>query len=221
MSYFFSPSSGLPVFKFLSVESPEHAHADGLKASLEDSFHRIGITPLHTRLASLNIDGAAINTGIHSGLGVKVKESAPWISLVHCFNHRLELAVKDTLNKTFFKDIDTMLLKLYYLYSKSPKRFRELNSFSEMYENTTPKPYKSYGTRWIYHKFTSMKIVLRNYGVFMQHVESLAQTDSQPLKRAELESYAKKWMNAKYPIHLAIYLDVLTPLKVLSLGFQK
>ena len=28
-------------------------------------------------------------------------------------------------------------------------------------------------------------------------------------------------MDAKYPIHLAIYLDVLTPLKVLSLGFQK
>ena len=28
-------------------------------------------------------------------------------------------------------------------------------------------------------------------------------------------------MDAKYPIHLAIYLDFLTPLKVLSLGFQK
>ena len=55
----------------------------------------------------------------------------------------------------------------------------------------------------------------------MQHLESLVQTDSQSLKRAELKGYAKKWMNAKYPIHLAIYLDVLTPLKVLSLGFQK
>ena len=83
------------------------------------------------------------------------------------------------------------------------------------------KPYKSYGTCWIYHKLKSMEIVLRNYGVFMQHLESLAQTNSQSLKRAELEGYAKKWMNAKYPIHLAIYLDILTPLKVLSLGFQK
>ena len=41
---FLSPSSGLPVLKFLSVESPEHAHADGLKACIEDSFHRIAIT---------------------------------------------------------------------------------------------------------------------------------------------------------------------------------
>ena len=66
------------------------------------------------------------------------------------------------------------------------------------------------------------EIVLRKYGVLMQHLESLAQTDSQSLKRAKLEGYAKKWMNnAKYPILLAIYLDVRTPLKVLSLGFQK
>ena len=55
----------------------------------------------------------------------------------------------------------------------------------------------------------------------MQHLESLAQTNSQSLKRAELEGYAKKWMNAKSPIHLAIYLDILAPLKVLSFEFQK
>ena len=36
-----------------------------------------------------------------------------------------------------------MLLKLYYLYRKSPKRLRELKPFIEMYENTIPKPYKS------------------------------------------------------------------------------
>ena len=37
-----------------------------------------------------------------------------------------------------------MLLKLYYLYRKSPKRLRELKPFNiEMYENTIPKPYKS------------------------------------------------------------------------------
>ena len=30
----------------------------------------------------------------------------------------------------------------------------------------------------------------------------------------------QKWMDAKYPVHLPIYLDVLTPLEVLSLGFQ-
>jgi len=71
------------------------------------------------------------------------------------------------------------------------------------------------------HKLKAMGILLDQYGIFMKHIESLAHTDSQALKRAELTGEAKKWQNAKFPIHLAIYLDVLTPLKVLSLGFQK
>ena len=212
---------GCPVVKFLSVETPEHAHADGLKACIENAFERIGVVPLYKRLANFNVDGASVNTGLHNGLGVKLRESAPWLSVIHCFNHRLELSVKDTFNGTFFKDIDNMLLKLFYLYRKSPKRLRELKAFGEMYDQSIPKPYKSYGTRWIFHKLKAMDIVLSNYGVFMKHLESLAHTDSQALKRMELQGEAKKWENAKFPIHLAIYLDILTPPKVLSLGFQK
>ena len=169
----------------------------------------------------MNVDGAAINTGIQSGLGVKFKETAPWINVIHCFNHRLELAMKDMFSGTFFKDITTMLVKLYILYRKSPKQLRELKTFSKMYKRSIPKPYKSYGTRWIAHTLKAMETVLQNYGVFMQHLELLAQTDSQVLKRAELVGWAKKWMNTKYPIHLTIYLDVLTPSKVFSLSFQK
>ena len=96
---------------------------------IKDSFRCIGINPLSSRLASINVDGAAINTGIHSGLGVKFKETAPWRRVIHCFNHRLELSVKDMFNGLFFKDINTMLVKLYCLYRKSPKRLRELKTF--------------------------------------------------------------------------------------------
>ena len=53
---------------------------------------------MYQRLANLNVDGASVNTGVHGGLGVKMKESAPWINVMHCFNHSL-----DTLDKTFFK----------------------------------------------------------------------------------------------------------------------
>ena len=53
------------------------------------------------------------------------------------------------------------------------------------------------------------------------HLESPANTNSQALKQAEIEGEAKKWKNAKFLLHLAIYTDVLTPLKKLSLGFQK
>ena len=43
-----------------------------------------------------------------------------------CLAHRLELAIKDALTGTFFDSLDEMLLRLYYLYQKSPKKCREL-----------------------------------------------------------------------------------------------
>ena len=155
---------------------------------------------------------------IHSGLGTRIcNELSPWVLLIHCFNHQLELAIKDTFKGTFFSGIDTMLLKLYYLYKKSPKRLKLLKEFGEILEKVVPKLSRSSGTRWIAHKVRSTEIIFANYGVFLTHLESLAQTDPQTLKRAELVNFAKKWVQAKYPIHLALHLNILQPIKVLSL----
>ena len=174
----------------------------------------------HTKLAGFNVDGALVNKGIHKGLA-QLCESSPCLNVVHCFNHLFELAIKDAFKATFFEDIDTLLNKLYYLYRKSPKRLRKLCEFSEVYEKSVPKPAKANGTRWISHKFTSMNIFLKNYGIFITHLESLANTDEQALKHHEIEGYAKKWQYAKFPLHITMYLDVLLPLKVLSASLQQ
>ena len=174
----------------------------------------------HTKLAGFNVDGASVNKGIHKG-SAQLCESSPCLNVVHCFNHLFELAIKDAFKATFFEDIDTLLNKLYYLYRKSPKRLRKLCEFSEVYEKSVPKPAKANGTRWISHKFTSMNIFLKNYGIFITHLESLANTDEQALKHHEIEGYAKKWQYAKFPLHITMYLDVLLPLKVLSVSLQQ
>ena len=217
----FLSKNGIPEVKFFSIESVKSADAEGLKSSLKEAFERIGISCFENRLHGLNVDGASVNTGVHRGLGAKIRELAPWLTVVHCFNHRLELAVKDTFKGTFFDEIDTMLLKLYYLYKKSAKRTRELQAFGEIYDKVITKPVKASGTRWVAHKVNAMEIVLKNYGIFIAHLESLAQTDSQELKRAELHGFAKLWRQAKFPLHLAIYLDILQPIKVLSLAMQQ
>ena len=109
---------------------------------------------------------------------------------------------------------------MHYLYRKSPKCLKELREFGEVYEKSVPKPAKANETCWISHKFTSMNIFLQNYGIFITHLESIANTDSQALKRHEIEGYTKKWQYAKFPLHIAMYLDVLMPLKVLSVSLQ-
>ena len=66
-----------------------------------------------------------------------------------------------------------------------------------------------------------MNIFLKKYGIFITHLESLVNKDSQALKRHEIEGYTKKWQYAKFPLHIAMYLAVLTPLKVLSVSLQQ
>ena len=152
---------------------------------------------------------------------VLMQADSPWLQVIHCFNHRLELAIKDAFKSNNFNKVDEMLRKFYCLYQKSPKRLRELKCIAEAWEKSVPKPSKSYDIHWIDHKLTSMKIMLENYGAYISHVELLSQTDSQALKRAELKGYLLKWKDASIPISLAIYLDVLSPLKRLSLSFQQ
>ena len=66
-----------------------------------------------------------------------------------------------------------------------------------------------------------MQIVLENYGAFLAHVESLSHTDLQAQKRSELKGYYQRWTDASILVHMAIYSDVLSPLRHLSLGFQQ
>lgn len=51
-----------------------------------------------------------------------MKENSPWLQVIRCFNHRLELAIKDAFINTVFLRIDEMLSELYKLYKYSSKR---------------------------------------------------------------------------------------------------
>lgn len=75
----------------------------------------------------MGADGASVNSGDKQGVRALVQEELSWVVFVWCMAHRLELALKDSLSDTFFKEVDEMLLRIYYLYEKSPKKYRELS----------------------------------------------------------------------------------------------
>ena len=134
--------------------------------------------------------------------------------MVHCFNHRLELAIKDAFNESaFYSNIDEMLAKLYCLYQKSPKRLTELKELSEIFEKSIPKPTKADGTRWIDFKYRAMEKILSNYGPYMTQLEQLAHTDSQPKKREEIKGFVNNWKDADYLMHISIFIDILSPMR--------
>ena len=57
-----------------------------------------------------------------------LKEAVPWVVVFWCLAHRLKLSLKDALKKTFFTAIDELLLQVYFMYDKSPKKCHELEA---------------------------------------------------------------------------------------------
>jgi len=77
------------------------------------------------KLIGFGCDGAKVNVG-DEGLRRKFEFDRPWLITTWGMVHRLELAIKDALKATFFHEIDEMLRQIYYLYTKSSKKCREL-----------------------------------------------------------------------------------------------
>ena len=106
----------MPIVKYFSIGSAENGDTSGLKNFVTKAFQRFGITKFSEQLLGLNVDGASVNTGIYKGLRAKIKEEADWIQLAHCYNHCLELALKDISSNFALKVREEFLTEIYSLY---------------------------------------------------------------------------------------------------------
>lgn len=144
----------------------------------------------------IGTDGASANIG-GSALKGLVESHIPWIFWMWCMAHRLELAVRDALKSTAFDVVDDLLLKLYCVYEKSPKKCRELEDsdlkecFS--FDDGGLKPVRASGSRWVAHKLNAMNRVVSKFGAYTCHLASLSEDSSvKPVDRAKLKGYYNK-----------------------------
>ena len=167
----------------------------------------------------MGVDGASVNLGVKNGLVALVRKEIPWVIGVHCLNHRLELAVKDALGKTYFEEVTNILTSLYYLYNNSPKRLRELRALGAVLEENINKPRKCHGTRWVQHRLTATQSLINSYSVVVQHVESMA-SDTKHGDSAKAKGVLNKITDMKFILHLLYFEQLLIPLSKLSLAWQ-
>jgi hypothetical protein len=174
---------------------------------------------LQNHMVYLCTDGAAVNLGASNGLVALLKrDNVEWLKAIHCFNHRLELGVKDALTKTFLNNIIEMLQDLYYVYEKSPKRLRNLRELAEVLDDEVHKPERSHGTRWLAHKARACNTLLKSYNVIVTHIEQLATENGKDKSR--FKAYHKKLTSLKFVAYLLLFEATLQPLSQLSLSLQ-
>ena len=92
--YVFFLLCGKPMLKFLSTEPANNANAEGIHSCIKEAFEWVGGLDLSKKVIALNVDGAVVNTGVHHGVGPLMKEPSLWLQVIHCFNHRLEVSIK-------------------------------------------------------------------------------------------------------------------------------
>ncbi|CAB3989418.1 zinc finger 862-like [Paramuricea clavata] len=184
---------GRATCKLMSVETADNKDAAGLKQAMTEAFARFGIVNFECKLAATGLDGASVNMGRNTGLAARLKEIAPWLTAVHCFNHHLELAAADAFNVTFFAQLDEMLRQLFSLYQKSPKKLRELKKLAE-----------AYGELCI--------------SLSRQAARGRSYVTRYP--KQKIKGFLARWKDAHFPMFVAIFVDIIGPLRVLSLGLQ-
>ena len=84
---------------FIALKDVPSQDADGIKSAIMKAFDDIGMPELKDRMVFLASDGASVNSGIKTGLATKFREDGiDWLVFVWCLSHRLELALKDSLD---------------------------------------------------------------------------------------------------------------------------
>lgn len=215
---------------YLAIHKPQHVTAEGLFESLKYGLQCLGIQSITqetcSKLVGIATDGAAANI---AGKGLKglVEREQEWIFWMWCLAHRLELAIKDALRDTSFNLLDEMLLRLYYLYEKSPNKCTELESIVTDLKGAFQlneggvRPIRACGTRWICHKLSAMRRVLSKYGAYTAHLATLSEDSSvKPADRTKFKGYLRKWVDAKYLLGCALCVDLLTPCAIFSKSTQ-
>ena len=154
------------------------------RLKIEDILDKDAVLGGRPTLVGGGSDGASVNVGQHTGMRAKIQSALPWIFWSWCFAHRLELASKDSLKSKLFNDIQETLLRLYYLYEKSPKKTRELSGIvddlKEVFE--LPQggniPIRSQGFHWMNHKRNALQRVVDRYGAYISHLSTLVENKS-------------------------------------------
>ena len=100
-----------------------------------------------------------------------------------CLAHRLELSLKDALNRTFFAAIDELLLQVNYVYQNSPKKCSELEVVveelkaclapSKLPTSGGTRPLHACGTWFVAHKVAALGRLIDRFGAYLAHFTTM------------------------------------------------
>ena len=216
---------------FFCIRHLSSSTGEGLFECLKAALEYVNVDEWRTKMIGFGCDGASANMA-EGGLKGLLKKEFPLIFVFWCLGHRLELSVKDALKSSFFSTLDDLLLRLYFIYEKSPKKCRILNDIveelraclepSEMPSKGGSRPLRACGTHFVSHKVAALKRVVARFGAYLAHLTAMTEDSSmQPADRQKMKGYVVKWQISQKLLGCALFRDILRPLSILCKVLQE
>lgn len=170
------------------------------------NHHRI---PLE-RMTAFASDGASVMTGCNNGVGVKLKESNPYLFSIHCIAHRLQLASIDAVNEDrSFEHFECTLRLLNSYFGKSTSRMHALEEMQRLCGDPLLKPVRISDTRWL------------STHAAVSRVQEMFASLLLLFRRDDPIGIYKQIANIQFITKLHFYCDILSHLNVLITLFQR
>lgn len=178
---------------------------------------------LASMLVSICTDGASVNFGNKNGALRQFQEFVGWnILLQWCLNHKLELAVQDTLKKDQqFQSVQDMLENMFLLFKNSGKLWWLLLVIGYRLNVIVMRH-----TRFQHHTQQALEHFLRNYLCLPILAENVTQDDSVKNKlvtsemKDRMRGYLRRWLSYPFLTSLHFYRLCLRETSHLSLLLQ-
>jgi len=198
--------------------------AESIKTAILDNLfkYNINLGFLKNNLVGFVSDGASTMLGRKAGVGALLLNHFPDLIVWHCCNHRLELAVSDTLKEVNgVNHFQCFFEKLYSLYHQSPKNMRELKECAESLEQRILKIGKIFTIRWVASSYRTVRAVWNNFAVLHKHfLEASLDNTRDTKERSKYAGLNKMLTSNEFILNLGILLDALHELSDLSCQLQ-
>ena len=200
--------------------------AYSLKNALDSVFNDAGNVPLadyETKLVSATSDGANVNPGVYNDALTQLAHERPWLVTVHCVNHCLELAMKDTISqKIDYQECDRFYITIFYLFKNSGKLKTPAKKAAEELNMTWYRLPKLNGTRFVGHRHRAPKKLLHNWTALLTAFTDFlsSERNNKNETRAKVTGILNKLKSYRFLCTMAANQDIVENITPLSMVFE-
>jgi hypothetical protein len=215
-------STGEPTTPFIGLNALKNQKWEGVVDGILEEVSKLGIDRqrMLRGLAFLCLDGASVNMGKYHSVKAYFQREFPWVIVIHCINHALELAISD-LKKAdeHFCLFNDTLKDVFLLFHCSTKKRRELFQLADTLDQSISRLGGIQGIRWLASQFRAVDQMYENYEMVVTYMEQLA-LDRTEERATEYEGILNNLKSLTFVRFLVFMKDFLPPLKRVSESFQ-